>query len=240
MTDAPLTPNFARRLIVSVLTEAGVPLKRDELAKRVLERHLKEGGTRGQQSPQMIVKKALGYLREDNKVEKADGFGRWRLLIKNGDLQGPSISNEEFQESLEDEDDPYDQTIVPDGVQLEPKKLGSGSESVYLYYHPNDYELAQLKGQNAWECKIGKTENADPIKRIFGQGAKTARSRPPVIALILLTDDCAALERALHASLRLLDAQVDSEGQEWFTTSPHRIELWYLKYQESLAVLRGP
>lgn len=57
-TDAPLTPSVARRLIVSVLELTGRPMKRDELAQSVVERHLSQGGTPGQQPPQMIVKRA--------------------------------------------------------------------------------------------------------------------------------------------------------------------------------------
>ena len=58
------------------------------------------------------------------------------------------------------------------------------------------------------------------------------------MALVLLTDDCSALERALHASLRLLDAQVETEGDEWFMTNPDDIQRWYDKFQEAVGELR--
>jgi hypothetical protein len=234
----PLTANVARRLIVAVLAAAGTPMKRNDLAQRVLEKHLSEGGAPGQQHPQLIVKKALGYLREDGKVEKADGFARWRLR-DDGAPKGNGAPQAVADEDGDDLDDPYDESIIAESGPPSLKRLGSGSESVYVYYHPNDQELARYKGQKVWECKIGKTESSDPIQRIMAQGARIARSRPPVVALVLLTDDCSALERALHASLRLLDSQVDCEGQEWFTTNPTNVERWYLKFQESLTTLRG-
>lgn len=240
-TDAPLTPSVARRLIVSVLKTGAEPMKRDELARKVLELHQRDGGKAGQQPPQMIVKKALGYLREDGKVEKADGFGRWRLR---GTGQIEAQKPEEAEGPLDILDEQGDESDAPalgpaETIAPPTRRLGIGSECVYVYYHPNDRELAGHNKRDVWECKVGKTESSDPTERIAAQGARTARSRPPVLALVIQTDDCSALERALHASLRLLDALVDSDGQEWFMTSPSRIELWYLAFQKALSALRN-
>jgi hypothetical protein len=42
----------------------------------------------------------------------------------------------------------------------------------------------------------------------------------------------------LHSSLRLVSAEVpDSPGNEWFITSPARVEQWYLGFQSALASL---
>jgi hypothetical protein len=248
-TDASLSPAIARRLSVRVLSDAGRPLKRDDLARQVVDRHERRGGSRGQQHPQMIVKKALGYLREDGIVEKADGFGCWRLR-REPDAEAPEIDDAEAPE-IEEPDAPVelpaDITVspvspdaVPDNATGSPQLLGTGSECVYVYYYQTERELAYLKGCDVWECKIGKHGGCDPTSRINAQ-ARTARSRPPVVALVLLTEDSFALERALHASLRLLDAQIDGgEGQEWFTTNPDRIGGWYLGFQESLRKLLPP
>jgi hypothetical protein len=242
-TDAPLTPSIARRLIVSVLEAAGRPMKRNELAQSVVAQHLASGGTPGQQPPQRIVKKALGYLQEDGRVEKADGFARWRLrpqadsatVVTDAALEPLDSSNDEHEDS-----DPVALGSEPPAVAGY-RRLGSGPECVYVYYYPNDQELAQLKGCSVWGCKIGKTESTDPTARIAGQGARTARPQPPTVALVIQTDDCSALERALHSSLRLLDAQdPNAEGDEWFLTNPEQIERWYMKFQEALTSLRPP
>ena len=115
------------------------------------------------------------------------------------------------------------------------REIGDGNESVYVYFNPNDRELALLKGRTVWECKIGSTGITDVLPRIQGQGTKTALSHPPVIGLIIRTSDSAAMEKALHASLRLIDAQVpDSIGTEWFMTSPERIKKWFAAFQHAL------
>jgi hypothetical protein len=64
-------------------------------------------------------------------------------------------------------------------------------------------------------------------------------SHLPTVGLLLRTDDSAALERALHSALRIVGAEVpDSPGDEWFITSPARIEAWYVAFQKSLEPIR--
>jgi hypothetical protein len=118
------------------------------------------------------------------------------------------------------------------------KEIGDGNECVYLYFNPNDRELAELKGRDVWECKIGRTSNRNAIPRIFSQGIRTALSRVPTVGLVLRTDDSLALETALHSSLRMVGAEVpDAPGDEWFTTSPARVEAWYASFQNALAAI---
>ena len=127
----------------------------------------------------------------------------------------------------------FDPIIRPD------KEVGAGSECVYLYFNPNDRRLAELEGRDVWECKIGRTGSRDAIQRILGQGIRTALSRLPTVGLVLRAEDSAALESALHSSLRLVGAEVpDSPGNEWFITSPARVEAWYESFQNSLAAIR--
>jgi len=63
-----------------------------------------------------------------------------------------------------------------------------------------------------------------------------------VTGLIIRTDDSAALEKALHNSLRLIDALVPDRGKsrlgdDWFYTSPEYIEKWFAGFQECLRQL---
>jgi hypothetical protein len=42
----------------------------------------------------------------------------------------------------------------------------------------------------------------------------------------------------MHSSLRLVSAEVtDSPGNEWFVTSPTRVEAWYASFQNALAAI---
>ena len=120
------------------------------------------------------------------------------------------------------------------------KEIGNGLECVYLYFNPNDRRLAELEGRDVWECKIGRTSSRDAMQRIWGQGIRTSLSHLPTVGLVFRTDDSSALENALHSSLRLVGAEVpDSPGNEWFITSPARVEAWYESFQSTLATLRA-
>jgi len=125
-------------------------------------------------------------------------------------------------------------------AQLAEKEIGAGAENVYVYFNPNDRKLASFEGRTVWECKVGLTRG-EVSGRIKAQGTRTALSREPVIGLIIRTDDSAALEKALHNSLRLIDALVPDRGKrvgdEWFYTSPEYIEKWFAAFQDCLQQL---
>ncbi len=228
MTGIPLTPGIARPLVLHLFGERR-QWARPDLAAAVEQRHLSMGGVRGTQPTSRVLKKALHDLVEEGAVENV-GHRIWR---RTGDMEsdlGTSNGQEAGQVSeLEDEGDEEDLTVL--------ERLGDGDECVYLYYNPNDRELAQFKGKDTWECKIGCTRSGASL-RIIGQGARTALSHEPVIGLLINTSNAPALERALHSSLRLMDCEVvDAPGSEWFLTSPDRIKAWFASYQASLRVL---
>ena len=227
-SEVPLTPNVARHLAEELFQRQ--PLwKRDALVAEVQRLHAERGGLPGKQDPFAVVKKALSTLQEDGLVMKHHyGHWRWRdggSAISNAEI--PDESDADLEESS-DEDEPT----------TTEKILGAGPECIYLYFNPNDRKLAQLEGRKVWECKIGRTASMDSGYRILSQGAKTALSHPPIIGLVIRTTDSFALEKALHASLRLMDAQVaDSPGVEWFMTSPALVEAWYASFRATLQVL---
>jgi hypothetical protein len=85
-----------------------------------------------------------------------------------------------------------------------------------------------------WECKIGST-GGEPIERVIGQGALTCFPRPPIIGLVIMTDDCRHLERILHAALTFARKRLpDGGGSEWFMTSPERVERWYNAFLQTI------
>jgi hypothetical protein len=106
------------------------------------------------------------------------------------------------------------------------EEIGDGDESVYLYYNPNDFRLANAEGRDIWECKIGCT-TVRVDERILGQGVRTALSHNPIIGLVIRTNDARALEGIIHRSLRLANSEIADAGAEWFMTSPERLKAWY-------------
>jgi len=182
--------------------------------------------------------RVLRNLKDDGLVENfSPGWWRWVDCEGNGDSQAlrqPDAQGATDDLAIESVND------VAGGAIRAEKEVGAGPECVYVYFNPNDRVLAELQGRDVWECKVGRTSSSDATHRILGQGTRTALSRLPVIGLVIRTEDSAALERALHSSLRLLEADVpDSPGSEWFLTSPSRIEAWYASYQSALVALQG-
>ena len=201
------------------------------LVNRVVQLHRERGGVPAS-NPNFTVKRVLYDLRDDGLVI-APGHGWWRWTDSSEEgYPIPEEAETNATVSIDEVIDDLGPTIRPE------REVGTGCECVYLYFNPNDRELAELKGRDVWECKIGSTSSSDAIPRILGQGVRTALSRLPTVGLVLRTDDSAALERVLHLSLRLIEAEVpDSPGVEWFITSPARVEAWYAIFQNALVAI---
>jgi hypothetical protein len=171
----------------------------------------------------------LGELREEGLVQPVSK-GIWRY-VKDADFPAPESS---YREPLPD-DPSVEDDEEPSGIQVG-EEIGTGQESVYLYYNPNDLRLAKAEKRDTWECKIGHTAG-EVSARILGQGVRTALSHSPVIALVIRTDDSRTLEAVLHRSLRLADSTIVDASPEWFTTSPDRVKAWYSLYVASIDCL---
>lgn len=224
----PFSQAAARRLAEELFRQK--PLwKSRELFNRILELHQERGDFVSPGGQDWMMRRAMQDLKKDALVTApAQGWLKWTNASAAENSIAPEIVSSQaasIDEGMED--------IEPD---LKPEKMiGEGPECVYLYFDPNDRSLAELKGRDVWECKIGRTTNDDPGRRILAQGINTARSHVPILGLVLKTADSSALEKALHSSLRLVNAEVpDSLGDEWFITSPARVEKWYMGYQNAL------
>jgi hypothetical protein len=220
----PLTPLVARRAVLKCFEQSDQWSRRD-LVRAIEKQHLSDGGLPGAQSVERVVRKALTELRSEGIAEPI-AHGIWKY-VEESDTPG----NDEVPiGNPQDEEEPSRIEIA--------EQIGQGHQSVYLYYNPNDLRLAQLEQRSTWECKIGYTAGPADI-RIFGQGVKTALSHPPVVALVIRSEDARALESILHRSLRLADAAIADAGTEWFMTSPNRIKAWYALHIASIECLVG-
>ena len=225
----PLMPSVARQ-IIEELFQTQHQWKRDALAAAVQRVHTSRGGTRGRQNSIAVVQRALYDLEADGRVVNVQ-YGHWRWA-------SPHVTaiDSPRDAALDAPTDEGEENVINSIIERE---IGSGPESVYLYFNPNDRVLAEHTGRIVWECKIGRTGVSETVYRILSQGAKTALSHPPIVGLVIRTHDSYALERALHAALRLVDAQVtDSPGVEWFMTSPQHVEAWYMHFAQALTQLQ--
>jgi hypothetical protein len=233
MADPAASP-FVRpvvRQIIEGLFREQSQWKSGDLVDRVVQSHRARGGS-VVPNPNFTIRRVLQDLRNDGLVI-APGHGWWRWTGSSADGPIPEEQATDTTASVDDAINDFEPINRPD------KEVGAGSECVYLYFNPNDRRLAELEGRDVWECKIGRTGSRDAIQRILGQGIRTALSPLPSVGLVLRAEDSAALESALHSSLRPVGAEVpDSPGNEWFITSPTRVEAWYESFQNSLVAIR--
>lgn len=222
----PLTTSVARHH-VPILLQDGKPHKRVDIIRRMEEAHAEQGGVPG--NGLAPFKKAIVTLMDGGRVVKRmDGF--YQISLDSGTADRENETPPQIAEPTTD---------VTDNSVCGPARIvGSGAESVYVYYNENDERLARLEGRDFWDCKVGFTAG-NVTTRILGQGPQTSMARLPKVGLIIKTDDAKGLERTLHFALDDAGARIEeAPGNEWFTTSPERIAAWWEAYSKSVEVLR--
>ena len=196
-----LTPNVARELIQELFAEQTV--QKQEIMKVVDKTHLERGGlpARAKFPP---VTMALTEMKKAGLATNPSQ-GNWLIF---------SIPQNDDSVDVEQDD-------------LKPEKIiGSGKQSVYLYYYPAYKHLAESQAEEVWACKIGMARS-DPINRILSQ-TRTALPEYPKVGLIINTDESSLMEGIIQDILRLLHRQKqDAPGNEWFITSPSEVEQIY-------------
>lgn len=199
-----LTPNVFAELLILLFD--GKQFKRATAIEEITKYHHDGGGFFGKREYVAVFKKACQNLSSSGLSNV--GYGTWRL-----NYEIPEV------EVIEE--------VVKDTVEYTADKtIGSGDNSVYVYYYDTYKKYAETRGQSIWECKIGRTDK-DPLQRIFGQ-AGTCYPELPHIALIIKCSNSLQLESALHNILKLRNRWIENApGTEWFLTSPAEAELFY-------------
>ena len=199
--ERPLTLKIARELIQELF--AGKTIPKQEIMGVVPETHRGRGGLPPTDQRNNPVTLALWHLKREGWANNPSG-NNWLIL---SDTQHDSVDS--------------------DHDNLEPEKIiGSGKESVYLYYYPAYKRLAEFQSEAVWACKIGKSRN-DPIGRISSQ-TRTALPECPKVGLIIKTNELNLMEKTIQNILRLRGKQKqDAPGNEWFITSPSEVETVY-------------
>ena len=203
----PLTPGRTEKLITELF--AGQTIQKQEIIRIVDETHRERGGLPARARFHHPVTLALSKMKREGHAENPRQ-GVWFI---------PSSSQDD--ESVDDE------SLNSVEVNLDSERtVGSGENSVYLYYFPAYKRLAELGGEQVWACKIGKTRY-DAISRI-GSQTRTALPEYPKIGLIIKTDKAGLMETTIQGILKLQGKhKQDAPGREWFITSPSEVEQVY-------------
>ena len=207
--ERSLTPRIAQHLIVELF--AGQTVQKQKIISDVEETHLERSGLPSRAKFNNPVTLALYNMRREGLVENpSQGY----CLI---------LSTTQEEDSVDSEPD----NLVPEKI------IGSGKQSVYLYYYPAYQRLAELEGEEVWACKIGKAKN-DPLIRISNQ-TRTALPEYPRVGLVIKTDEFALMETTIQGILKLQGKhKQDAPGTEWFITSPNEVEQIYKNNFENL------
>lgn len=207
--EKPLTPRVAQSLIIELF--AGQTLQKQEMMRVVDETHQERGGLPSRARFHHPVTLALCNMKREGKAENPNpGDGNWFIS-----------SRPQSDESANDEN------VNAEETDLEPERtMGSGKNSVYLYYYPAYQRLAELEGEEVWPCKIGKTTR-NAISRITSQ-TRTALPEYPKVGLVIKTDELRLMETTIQNILKLQGKQKeDAPGEEGFVTSPSEVEQVY-------------
>ncbi|MBQ3755905.1 MAG: GIY-YIG nuclease family protein [Oscillospiraceae bacterium] len=200
-----LTPAIFEALLVQLFD--GKQFSRQDAIDKIKAFHLENGGVLNKASYIAVFKKAAQRLKD--KGFENIGYGIWRLCYKTDAIEEIIPKPKKEQSSFQAD-----------------KEIGSGSSSIYVYYYDRYKELAILKGNSEWECKIGRTD-VEPIGRVLNQ-AGTCYPELPHIALIIYCDNSSLLETTIHSILKMKQKWIPSApGKEWFNTSPEEIEQLY-------------
>ena len=105
--------------------------------------------------------------------------------------------------------------------------IGSGRNSVYLYYDQQKRDSAASKGENVWECKIGRTIQ-ELHTRIYQQAGTTVPAERLYIGLHIKTEKDRKIERIIHDILKVRGKHIEeAPGTEWFLTNPAEVKEIY-------------
>lgn len=190
-----LTPTIFSKLFV-ILCSSGEWMYRNDIINMICNYHTSNGGVCGKREYVSTFKKSSVDLLNCEKIERR-GYrsGLYRVLNEYNSDNGNLLS--------------------------EYSVLGTGSESVYLYYYKT-----QFKDDSSYLCKIGKTRGS--VESRVKSQCSTASLEQPIIGLVIKCDDCSVLERFIHTWLDFLDRSAKGvPGKEWYFTSVDEVKRMY-------------
>lgn len=181
----PFTVEIAEELILELCK--GENLKKSVITDRVYyKHHIEQGGL------EYAGTQSLGHTFND-------------ALNKNLKQKRGLATNEGTE---------HGHWIIKDDTTLDDPPVEQTKGCVYMYYYPAYKELAELKEEDRWPCKIGRTER-DPETRVKEQG--TGMPEHATQEVVMYTDDPIMLEQIIRFLLKGKNLHIpDAPGNEWF------------------------
>lgn len=198
-----LTPAIFKELLIELFD--GKQFQRVDAIRMIIEHHINNGGICEKNEYIGTFKKATNNLKENGIINC--GYGVWRLNYKEKDTT--VFVREKSVEKIKADEE-----------------FGKGQYAVYVYYYDVYKELADLKEEENFPCKIGRTDR-DPLQRIISQSG-TCYPEKPHIALLFYCENSSNLENVFHSVLKKRNKWIeDAPGIEWFNTNIKEIKEIY-------------
>ncbi len=105
------------------------------------------------------------------------------------------------------------------------KKLGEGSECVYMYYYDVYKDRAQKDGKNEYECRICSVNTDDPTTVV--KSYSLASPELPIIGLAIKCDNAVGLKTTLQFMLQSRGKKLNTLSDDWFYTTVEEVEELY-------------
>ena len=216
--DTPYPPHFAesKKLSADILRHlcphvfrTGEILKRNVICERIKDYHIKITGNEISQTTGEIgtaAKKSI-FNENSNLFEVREGVGNYEY-IGTAYGEGYILPEDPVEDEVEETD------YVPQ-QHLEAKD--NGRELLYVWWHNDSEELANLKDITKWAMKVGK-HNSPNVGNRFSNYTVAV----PHHIKLGLTVSCANssnVERAVHSVLNNRGAKINEEGKEWYLTN---------------------
>jgi len=202
-SNLELTPAIFKELLIEKFD--GKQFKRADAIKIVIEHHLNNGGVCEKNEYIGTFKSATKMLQEKGIINC--GYGIWKLNYKKTETNVYAIKKNVEKIKADEE-------------------YGEGNNAVYVYYYDVYKELANLKSEKCFPCKIGRTDR-EPLQRIISQTG-TCYPEKPHIAVLFYCENSYNLESSFHTILKARNKWMENApGIEWFNTNIEEIKEIY-------------
>lgn len=163
------------------------------------------------QEKSQLVRKTRKIFNNDDFFESIEGVGNYKY-IGQSHTEGYELTLNEA---------PTNETkkrYIPDQHL---KAINDGNESLYIWWHKDSEELAQLKGEIKWAIKVGQHNSSNFGARFANYNVAIPHTIK--LGLVISCDKAITLEKAVHTTLRNRNASIDEEGSEWYISSVHEV-----------------
>lgn len=216
-----VSPKVVVEIIFYIYGENKKIVSRLDIANEVFDFHIKNNGLSGDSNQIHQVKKALSDI--NTSFYKKVRTGYYEFLIDE------KTKLEDFYKPQRNNRNNYQDTKSINHDLKNISNIDIKDGWVYFYYFPTYKKYAELKNEDFFPVKIGKTKS-NPNFRVNEQTG-TALPEKPIIFLQVKTNDCSNLEKLIHSTLSLMGKKSSgSVGNEWYISNEKEISNLLLSY----------